>query len=740
MGKRRLVQSEDGSYGIYDPTSKSVIEIPSASKLVKSDDGSFGVLTNGKVEELDSFNPSTPVVAEVKKKDVTDLSGATDSSDSSSSFLGNIQDIFSSNTPVKFQTGLNTFDTSKYLKENNLPETQYGISEEEKQKRKRLDDYYNSEAFLPTWANPLAHHGFGINSLAKTLGAGGLTVASAMDGIGMWMSKGVQLAEGLGGQTAMAVATGSLEPFNMDTHEKMVEAQSKLKGGDRVAFFGELGQATNDIAGVLSRNVKRDMGFEEADMDKGITDLTLEGKVGKAAGLAVFEVFKNAPQMALLAATGGTAGAVFGGATALGTGTSAIEDYSKDKNFSYADAGVSLAKGLVEGITETIFRTDIEAARSLGKSLMDLKPSAALDSIKKLIKEEGEDAAKAEIIRDAKVVMKKMLGGGFEEGSEEILATIGDFIIDTTREGKWNEADYNKLLKQTIDSFIIGAASGGLMSGAAAYATYAPLEKEQQKKVDKFMEIASNEELSKEVRDMAQKQADDIVKYNADKHYAHYTQIAGLPIEQRLEAVKILTDIKQLKNDKAEVKDEDTIANIDKAIDEKTAQVEGIIDTHAKDMADNIIASPNAIDGTVAFSPESTLTVNPNRGYIFHFPFLEDIPEALRKVTPVSKGTVEGRNQSVYRVSYTGKDLIKAGLATEAAPVSAEERAKMTENVDNTTEAVDNILNNTPEVLAPLAAQFEEGKDGKSIGQQIAEAYHEAKQNNINPELISQVN
>lgn len=60
MGKRRLVQSEDGSYGLYDPATKNVIEIPSTSKLVRSEEGDYGIFTNGKVEELDAFNPSTP--------------------------------------------------------------------------------------------------------------------------------------------------------------------------------------------------------------------------------------------------------------------------------------------------------------------------------------------------------------------------------------------------------------------------------------------------------------------------------------------------------------------------------------------------------------------------------------------------------------------------------------------------------------------------------------------------------
>jgi hypothetical protein len=65
----------------------------------------------------------------------------------------------------------------------------------------------------------------------------------------------------------MAVATGSLKPFELDTQEKVKEAQQTLAGGDRVQFLGELANSFGDVAGVLSRSAKRDMGYAEEDMD-----------------------------------------------------------------------------------------------------------------------------------------------------------------------------------------------------------------------------------------------------------------------------------------------------------------------------------------------------------------------------------------------------------------------------------------------------------------------------------------
>jgi hypothetical protein len=614
----------------------------------------------------------------------------------------------------------------------------YTISEEEKAKRKELDDYYKSEAFLPKEINPFNYDVFGINSLPKLLGAGVFRAGQAMDGIALFMTKAVEDTKALGMQSAMAVATGSLKPFELDTHEKVKKAQQSLQGGDRVKFLGDLAGSLSDVSGVLSRSAKRDIGFTDEEMDKGVSDFVLEGSIGKAIGAAYAGVFENVPQMALLAATGGTSGAVFAGATALGFGAGVADEYKQDKDVTYGDSAIALGKGLVEGVTETIFKTDIDAARTLGKSLFKLQPSDALDAVKKLIKEEGADGAKEAIIRDARTVMKKMLGGGFEEGSEEILATLGEFVIDTTRKGEWSQADYNRLMKQVVDSFVIGAASGGLMSGGAAAVSYKPLEKEQQNKVDRYMEVANNETLSQEVREIAKKKADDIVNYNADKYFSDYTKVANLPMNERVQAVTILSQIKQLEQDKQQVKDLDAIADIDNAIKEKAAKVDEIVQNHAFNLAEEIANSPNAIDGNVAFAPDSNLTVSPDRGYVFHFNSKDEIPESLRGLPALSEGKVTTRDKSIYRIAFTGQDLIDSGLATQAQEVTTDQVSAATSDVETTANTLQEILDKTPDVLPTVSALFQE-QEGKTIAQQVAEAYQEAKKNNTNPELVSEV-
>ncbi len=635
-----------------------------------------------------------------------------------------------------------SYGTGKKISPKTLAEKasqgEYVISEEEKAKRKELDDYYKSEAFLPSAINPFAHDVWGLNSLPKFLASGVFRAGQAMDGVALFMAKATEDVKALGMQTGMAALTGSLKPFELDTHEKVKDAQQSLAGGDRVQFLGELANSLGDTAGVLSRSAKKDMGWSDDDMNKGVSDFVMEGSIGKAIGAAYAGVLENVPQMALLAASGGTAAGVFAGSTAMGLGAAITDEYKQDSDITYADSGIALAKGLVEGVTETIFRTDIEAARSLGKSVFNLHPSEALDSVKRLIKEEGADAAKAAIVRDAKTVMKKMLGGAFEEGSEEILATLGEFAIDTTRSGKWNQIDYERLTKNVVDSFVIGAASGGLMSGGAAIASYKPLTQEQQNKVDKYMEVANNEELPQEVRDIAQKKADDIVKYNADKYFKEYTQIANLPLQDRVAAIKISNEIKALEDSKKEVKDVDTVAEIDKAIEAKSQEVQDIIQNHTLNLADELISSPNTFDGNVAFSTESNLTVSPERGYVFLFDSKDQMPERLRGVAPINESEVEGREKKVYRVSYTGQDLIDAGLATKAEEVTPEQVSQVTAEVESTANAVQEILDKAPDTLPTVSTQFQE-QEGKTVAQQISEAYHEAKKSDTNPELVSEV-
>jgi len=583
----------------------------------------------------------------------------------------------------------------------------------------------------------------GLSSLlsAPKLLASGTTrmLGNAFTGILSNMAKLTDQAKTLGLQAGLSIATGSLEPLTGESnHDRYLKAIKESPSGGRDAVLNEMGTVLKNTANEISISAKKDLGWADEDMNKGFSDFVEEGNIGKAIGAAYVGVVENIPQQALLATLGVSNAAVFAGGATLGTAAALTEEYEKDKDISFADAAASIGKGIIEGGSEMLFKTDITMARQLGKSIFKLEKSAGLDAIKNLIKEEGVDGAKQALMRDGKEILKKTIFGGAEEGLEEVLSTIGDFTIDTARSGEWNDIDYKRLLKQGIDSFVIGFASGGTMSGLAATAAYKPLEQDQQKKIEKFMEIANDETLSKDVRDIAKKQAEDIEKYDADRYTASYNQIAALPLTERVKAAKVMSEIQSLESEKKDVKDLDVIKGIDETIASKNQEVQTIIDDHKLNLADEIVNNAEAIEGKVAFGKDSQLTVVPDTGYVFHFDSQNEIPAALREVEPISSGKVEGRDKAVFRVAYTGQDLINAGLANQAPEVSAEQVSAATTDVTETANTVQELMDKAPQALEAITPSFQE-QEGKTVAQQIAEQYHSAKETNTNQEFVQQV-
>ncbi len=583
----------------------------------------------------------------------------------------------------------------------------------------------------------------GLSSLlsAPKLLASGTTrmLGNAFTGILSNMAKLTDQAKTLGLQAGLSIATGSLEPLTGESnHDRYLKAIKESPSGGRDAVLNEMGTVLKNTANEISISAKKDLGWADEDMNKGFSDFVEEGSIGKAIGAAYVGVVENIPQQALLATLGVSNAAVFAGGATLGTAAALTEEYEKDKDISFADAAASIGKGIIEGGSEMLFKTDITMARQLGKSIFKLEKSAGLDAIKNLIKEEGVNGAKQALMRDGKEILKKTIFGGAEEGLEEVLSTIGDFTIDTARSGEWNDIDYKRLLKQGVDSFVIGFASGGTMSGLAATAAYKPLEQDQQKKIEKFMEIANDETLSKDVRDIAKKQAEDIEKYDADRYTASYNQIAALPLTERVKAAKVMSEIQSLESEKKDVKDLDVIKGIDETIASKNQEVQTIIDDHKLNLADEIVNNAEAIDGKVAFGKDSQLTVAPDTGYVFHFDSQNEIPAALREVEPISSGKVEGRDKAVFRVAYTGQDLINAGLANQAPEVSTEQVSAATTDVTETANTVQELMDKAPQALEAITPSFQE-QEGKTVAQQIAEQYHSAKETNTNQEFVQQV-
>lgn len=519
MSKRRLVKSDDGSYGIFDPTTNSVIELPSGAKAVKADDGSYGIFNNGKVEELDSFSmPSVTPTIEKKSPNQTIAPS------------------------VSFGTTSSTVSDSKKKVDKGFFESLF-------------DSAYNLE-----------------QSVSSSLKSGILSAPAAISNLVAGIGDAI-LGEGGSSQFASNPYAG-LTNTSFQKAEESFKPKLERKAPEENVMTPvfELAQKMQEGGDLIQRSAKKSAGISDKDLDKGFVDLVTEGKVADAFKVAGLGALQSLPTSMALAATGPAA--VFAGSTAIGAGAGIGEAYAKDKDVSSVDMLKSLGYGVFEGLSESIFQTDLNALRNIAKGIVTEAPETA---IKSLIKEQGKDAVKQEIVRGYGGVLKNALKGAGEEGVEEIVSTIGSFLVDRVDDGKWNEKNFQKLAKDSVDAFVIGALSGGGVSGISALASKQDLTDEQKKKVEMFSEVANNQDLSEDVRNIAKQKAKEIIKYNADLSSSNYEEIADLPLEQRTQVFELLSRVKSAEEAKADIKDIDTQADIDKKIASLNDEVNNII-------------------------------------------------------------------------------------------------------------------------------------------------------------------
>jgi hypothetical protein len=353
-----------------------------------------------------------------KKKVDTELSGTA------SSTVGKSDD-----TKEDFISSLSFLDAASYgtgkllLSGNKKPSKELTPEEKEyarveRVKRDALDEVVRSNAFLPFAPGYMKNTSFagGVSKLASnaTIALGAITEAAvnfADDIINPKISLAAPTGFGLEGfrQTDFDIAKAKEE------YSKPRKKSSESVAGDLYNF----GNVLNKLGDSYLRNSARSIGVKEENIGKGFTELIGQGENGDAFLNLGVQAFSQLPQVTALAATGGGAAAVFGGSMALGTAASLGEEYDKDGDITASNAIKSIGKGIVEGVTETIFRTDIQAARQLGKSLFTLSGDATQEGLRALIKQEGKEAVKEALVRDTGQVFKKAFGGAFEEGIEE---------------------------------------------------------------------------------------------------------------------------------------------------------------------------------------------------------------------------------------------------------------------------------------------------------------------------------
>jgi hypothetical protein len=248
-------------------------------------------------------------------------------------------------------------------------------------------------------------------------------------------------------------------------------------------------------------------------------------------------------------------GAQFKFGLGLGTSSSLAGEYKKDNHVTATDFLESIARGVVEGASESLFDTDILAAKKLASRFVNVSDNPAIRGIMASIADEGEDAAREKIVRTTTDILGKAFAGGRNEGLEEVASSFGNMLIDVTKQGGFTMDSLDKFKKEAVESFIVGSLSGGLISGGAARMSRVKLTDVQQKTIDRYNEVVNDESLSDDARNIAKSRIKDILDYNASLSKENYGLIAALPKEKRTEALEYLSKMNQLEDDIKSAKD-----------------------------------------------------------------------------------------------------------------------------------------------------------------------------------------
>lgn len=501
-----------------------------------------------------------------KKKDVTASSGQEDSG----GLFSDIADYFSKAQPSVSGLGAATFAQDLAKKTGSMRLGIYDqvdnpeMTAEERlayqkglKQRAAIDDIVTSTllksdaqtsalSFLAEKTNTTPVLESLVSGTFGTLGASALNI---LGGAADWL-------QNVGARTIDTIAKGQIGTG--------YQSDIKVASSEGVAgALYEAGQNLQNVSNSFMRQAKVDTGIANEDVDKTFTQLLSEGKTSDAFKTLGLSSIQQMPQIVALGLTGGSAGAVFAGSTAMGMGASLGEEYAKDADITGKDALVSIAKGVVEGLTETIFRTDVNA----------------FNSLRNIIATEGKEATREAIVRGYGQVVKKALSGANEEGVEEIIANVGGFIVDGVADPKkFNPTEYNKLLESSIDAFVLGAASGGVVSGAATLASKTDLTDEQKRSIKRYKEVAENESFSEDIRKAAMDKIKDIRDSDAGKTYDNYRLITDIEdVNKRADVIKTLNEIKAEEESQKELKDESLIEASNQIIEEKKTKVDSII-------------------------------------------------------------------------------------------------------------------------------------------------------------------
>lgn len=306
--------------------------------------------------------------------------------------------------------------------------------------------------------------------------------------------------------------------------------------------------------------IKKERGLSAVDAQKNVTDFLAEGRIGDAIEEGVFQALHAAPVSAitmgaglgLSAAIKGSSLAVplaFGGvspmaagtfvaSTATGLGANASEALTTDdKQISGAEFLTIPIKGMIEGLTEAWGLSDVKAFNTITQGMRGMTRNQIADAV----------------VRTPRQAVKKILGGAFEEGMEEVYATLGDFAVDAIASGKFDPKALDKLGSDLVNSFFVGSISGGgMVSGSAAMSLAAnSITASEKKAIRQLQEVANSADASEEVKNAAKQKIDEITAKMAQFALNDAKAVASIEdVDDRGKAIRLLSEVDMLTDKK----------------------------------------------------------------------------------------------------------------------------------------------------------------------------------------------
>lgn len=206
--------------------------------------------------------------------------------------------------------------------------------------------------------------------------------------------------------------------------------------------LGSVGDVFMESSSRAMKQKYKDYGIPDSDVELGIIGNLSEGNISSAAKLTASTMVQQVPQLAVMAATGGTAGGVVLGATAAGGKYAEIQD---DLTLTSQEKALySLAIGTAEGIAENIFKTDVTQFRRIFN------------------KKETTEAFKDELKKQLK--KETLWRSSREEATEEFLVAVTDNLIESGLKGNFDNWDRDAVLEIADNTLIGGLMGGGVHS------------------------------------------------------------------------------------------------------------------------------------------------------------------------------------------------------------------------------------------------------------------------------------